>query len=116
VITTDNLIPFLVEHGLYGDEIEFWWTCPLCGANNIGTYYTRESPCHNCGKFCYPQLTCGSDAHIKNEVIKKEIKRLTNQIERIERDISDLEEELGELRYERKSFELIIKGNQSDAK
>jgi len=50
-------------------DTEIWWTCPKCGTQNFGIYYSHTSPCTGCG-FEHPRAGEIEDSSEHDEMLR----------------------------------------------
>jgi len=62
------------------------WTCPVCGAENVGLYFAREARCPECREFAHPAI--GS-----RKGVEKRLGELERESQDLHRQIGDLQDE-----------------------
>ena len=112
MITVENLLVFIANHGLDTEEDEKW-TCPKCGAVNFGIYYSHDMPCANCKEYTKPQRHTGHGgpgSAAEYAQYKKDLESVEKRIEDVGYEISELEEEMMDLLQEKKEIKEIMRG------
>jgi len=81
-------------------DTEVWWTCPACGAKNLGIRFACSSPCAECSDYEHPPA--GDTPKTARDL---QIENLQDRIARINGEIEALEDEIWDLRYDRDRLE-----------
>lgn len=92
--TQEEVNQFLLSKGIQEISDEYTWVCPKCLTENLGAYFSHETPCVKCKKFAHPRL--GEIADHGAEAFKDIKKKLRDQEQEIRDEIREFEDALAE--------------------
>jgi len=75
-------------------DLDEHWTCPECGAENFGLYYSRESACPECKGYQHPAIGARKCVEIRLRVLERESRNLHIQIHDLESSAEYVDNEI----------------------